>query len=1098
MPFPSSSVDLMATAMGGPLLAASSGTNLTAPNAVGSSSPSSASSATKSKKEASTTSTNATMRIFYSLKDNPNAIISYTDLVRKEHKRQQRMTEQQTQAQKNSGNTSIAPNASTQSVPLKNQKVTGTGPDTLSGSNTKDTAITQSSFTAMDIDPPEGEEALGEGDSEAEDDDEADEDEDDNDNDEDEEAEDEDDDEDDDEDEDDDPNGRREPKSFLDALTEKYVRQDENGNEGEDEDEDEDDDGKSIVQKRPSRWDTEHYDIEDEFIDDSEMMLEAIGMVRPKVEGFFAYRGPVETTTEDPDSSDAGPRSRKPAKRKTATGSSPLNTSRSGVSKSAKGSSLAVMESANDSTSEMSEMDDKPKPAKAAAGGSGLANSSTPADGFAAPAGLEGGSSSLITTPTKKKSAPTKGKAAAKDITKEAESNKDSDKESKSGATKKSKAKPSKAAAASTSTAIASSTTPIVRVDSPPPGDDGVDNAENAGAADAVTPPPASVPSRSASPTKSKSKSKATAGAESGSSAAVTAVNSEDVAAAHGTLEAGASATPAKPVSKSSAGEGSSKSKSSKTLEPMNEEVQAAYDVVAELAKKGWIADLEAQKTRLIEQFTTRTDMVWRASGLAEQEKNQPEKDGDGDVNMGSEDGKPQKRFPWSQDLRLLLWETMEKFMEILAAKQEYRVIDESQPVPPSDSKTRKDAYQTLLPSFPAGWMTSYEISRQYSQLKEKVQKQEKREVESNNATVPIGKARPIFATNSGSRSGNTNVARSSTAQTSSTAAVDKKSVVGAPSSTAASASALNPTSTPKEQTLSVSSSVSSADTVKDKVQHTGASASTVHRTANLSEILHLSSHPGQQQQSPRTQNTSFAAGPGNAQSPSKKRKKPEEAQALGAGTSHDPVVFADVPPERKDEMHPQGYYMNGNATSSSPSKGVNQANYPVHQDTDATKKKKVTAVARNVGGPVSVGHAHTGAYLQGSREPLYQQQHPSPPAPLHSPAYSPPANVPHAQSQMPHSHNSRGYPSPHQHPQAPPQHHHYQHQHHDPMASQAHQRISSPGGGGGAYAAPSSVSPSRALPPPPPHPQTLGSQPSSAMSMSNLLHHPHPQQHSR
>jgi len=52
--------------------------------------------------------------------------------------------------------------------------------------------------------------------------------------------------------------------------------------------------------KRPSRWDTEHYDIEDEFIDDSEMMLEANSMVRTKVDGFFAYRGPVETTTEDP------------------------------------------------------------------------------------------------------------------------------------------------------------------------------------------------------------------------------------------------------------------------------------------------------------------------------------------------------------------------------------------------------------------------------------------------------------------------------------------------------------------------------------------------------------------------------------------------------------------------------------------------------------------------------------------------------------------------------------------------------------------------------------------------------------------------------
>jgi hypothetical protein len=54
------------------------------------------------------------------------------------------------------------------------------------------------------------------------------------------------------------------------------------------------------VKKRSSRWDHEYYDIEDDFIDDSEAMAESIGMLRPKVDGFFVYRGPVETTNEDP------------------------------------------------------------------------------------------------------------------------------------------------------------------------------------------------------------------------------------------------------------------------------------------------------------------------------------------------------------------------------------------------------------------------------------------------------------------------------------------------------------------------------------------------------------------------------------------------------------------------------------------------------------------------------------------------------------------------------------------------------------------------------------------------------------------------------
>ncbi|KAF9959848.1 hypothetical protein BGZ72_008622 [Mortierella alpina] len=912
----------MATAMGGSL--AASGVNPAPSNGLAASSPSSASPAT------ATRQTSTSVRIFYSLKENPNAIISYTDLVRKEQKKQQRMTDLQTSVSKNGGNAASAgPNASstqpTSLGPLKNQKVTGTGP--LGTSSASNNASKDISSTAMDIDPPEGEEALGEGDSEAEDDDEADEDDDENE--EDGEAEDEDDDEDEDEEEDDPDTGRREPKDFLDSLTEKYAGLEENGNDGEDEDEDEDEDeeGKSQVLKRPSRWDTEHYDIEDEFIDDSEMMLEAIGMVRPKVDGFFAYRGPVETTTEDPDSSDAGPRSRKPARRKPPTGSSPLSTGRSGASKGGKGSTLSVMENANDSTSEMSEMDDKPRPSKATTGTSGLANSSTlGADNPTT--GGEGAGSSVTTTPTKKKTSPSKGKAVAKDITKETESTKDSDKESKPVVPKKPKAKPSKATLGGASTTTASSATPIVRVDSPPPAEDNVENS---------TPPPA--PSRSTSPAKSKYKGKATV--ESGSSATATASTSEQTTVTTSSSETGASTSASKSATKPSAGEGSSKSKSPKALEPMNKEVQTAYDVVAELAKKetwevktkfpphikaplfecarlalatrssgyvledyffthlqavlpynkftlkkliyknvlpGWIADLEAQKARLIEQFTTRANMVWRASGLAQQENSQPsEKDVDGDVNMNGEDGKPQKKFPWSQDLRLLLWETMEKFMEILAAKQEYRAIDESQPAPPSDSKTRKDAYQTLLLSFPAGWMTSYEISRQYSQLKEKVQKQEKREVESSSAAVPIGKIKPVFSINSGPRSGSTtNTSRNTAGQSASSAAsADKKAAASAP----LAATAVSTTPVPNltsEHALNATAPVSN-DAKKDATHRSSPTIS----PSNLSEILHPSTlTPQQQQLSPRTQNLSFGAGPASAATSSKKRKKPEEGMS--------------------------------------------------------------------------------------------------------------------------------------------------------------------------------------------------------------------------
>ncbi|KAI8603784.1 hypothetical protein EDD21DRAFT_368142 [Dissophora ornata] len=800
------------------------------------------------------------------------------------------------------------------------------------------------------------------------------------------------------------------------------------------------------------------------------MMLESIGMVRPKVDGFFAYRGPVETTNEDPDSSDAGPRSRKPAKRKSAAGSSPLSTGKGGASKSAKGSNLAVMENANDSTSELSEMDDKPKTTKSSSASSGLANSSTLNDAPVASGGVESGMSSAAMTPTKKKTVPSKSKAAVKDVNKDgAETGKDSDKESKAGLNKKAKAKPTKAATSSATVA----TTPVVRVDSPPPLDDNGDNS--------TTPPP---PSRSSSPSRLKSKPKAATTTEVGSTA--TASTSENMEVQTSTSVALETASPTNEPSKASTkssttqSEGTSKSKGPKTLEPLNDEVQAAYNTVADLAKEetwevktrfpvhikaplfacarialatrssgyvlddsfffhlqavlpynkftlkkliyknvlpGWIIELEAQKTRLIEQVTTRANMIWKASGLADLEKNQPEKDGDGDVNMNSEEGKPQRKFPWSQDLRLLLWETMEKFMEILAAKQELHAVDENQPPAPTDSKTRKDAYQTLLLSFPPGWMTSYEISRQYSQLKEKVQKQEKRgETESSSSTAPVGKPRPMFSGN-GPKSGSTGAAvRSASTQSSGTSSTDKRPAPTTDSSTT--------TLVTSPITAATSAHPSHVDAPKESLQRSSPSMSpsAVSRVAHLSEIVHPTPMASHAQYA-----GSISGSIGN-----RKRKKPEEAiQSHGAGSSHDPVVIAESHQYDDEPMNPPGYRSNSGVSAPSSS------------------------------------------YHQGSRELMYQSRHPPSPPPL-------------SHSSHP---SARGYapPSPQQMRQHPSQ-------YHEPPPRPLHLHVSP---GGSPYGSSTHPSPSR--PPPPPSQSTSTTK---AMSMSNLLHHPHTsqqqQQHSR
>ncbi|KAI9235251.1 MAG: hypothetical protein BYD32DRAFT_62338 [Podila humilis] len=213
MPFPTTnSSSLMESVMGGSLP--------TMPSATIPGSTSANTSPIKKKDRESTMPRDGTVRLFYSLKENPNAIISYSELLRQEQRRQRLATTK---------------HLTTTTSPLKISKTTGTHTNQSSGP----------SSTAMDVDPPEGEkaegeEALGEGDSEAEDEDD-DEDDDENENEDDAEAEDEDDDEDPDDDEDDDGPGT-EPRSFLDTLAEKYVE--ENGNEGEDEDdEDEDDDG---------------------------------------------------------------------------------------------------------------------------------------------------------------------------------------------------------------------------------------------------------------------------------------------------------------------------------------------------------------------------------------------------------------------------------------------------------------------------------------------------------------------------------------------------------------------------------------------------------------------------------------------------------------------------------------------------------------------------------------------------------------------------------------------------------------------------------------------------------------------------------------
>ncbi|KAG0280026.1 hypothetical protein BGZ95_011535 [Linnemannia exigua] len=633
-------------------------------------------------------------------------------------------------------------------------------------------------------------------------------------------------------------------------------------------------------QKKRSRWDFESYDVNDDFIDDSEAMVQSMGIkLKPKESGFYVCRGPLEMVPVD----EPAPGKRRGTGGGATGGGGGRRRAPAGAAATSKGSNLAIVESAIEWTSEVSEAEKK--------------SSSKSSNGEAAP----------------KKKRTTKAKGMPADDA-DNDTNNDSDKQTKAPATKRTKAKSTKTQVAESTTAAAdvsaaespaaanTTTTPTPPSESTPPkptattatpkasSSSKTKNTTASKAAAAVpsstssiaaipivtieSPPASSMdgvedhstphppPSRPASPLKSKprKKSKATAAQTDGALSADPATDdalTEDDTAQHGiSKDTGADPAVAKTTSKvmppTNAADQESKSRTSspapqklsqsstrddgldaedvvtergpKPEEPLPEELRPSFKAIEELVEKerwdandsfplhlrtamftfghlaieyckgsgkiipemyfdhlrslmpyqnntfrkliyrvllpNWIKDLEFEKTKLIGQFTERTNKILLTSGLSNQAAAQ---DADGEANSGDEE-RPQKKFPWTHDLRLLLWETMEMFMEIRQAKHELHLVRDSYPAPPTDSKTRKDAYQTLLASFPNKWTTSYEISRQYSQLKEKVQKQrvDKKEVE---VVKPIltSKVKAVSAGSAGSQKSSKATATSST-----------------------------------------------------------------------------------------------------------------------------------------------------------------------------------------------------------------------------------------------------------------------------------------------------------------------------------------------
>ncbi|KAF9919976.1 hypothetical protein FBU30_010297 [Linnemannia zychae] len=657
-------------------------------------------------------------------------------------------------------------------------------------------------------------------------------------------------------------------------------------------------------QKKRSRWDFESYDMNDDFIDDSEAMVQSMGIkLKPKESGFYVCRGPLEMVPVDEPT---------PRKRGGAGGAgggrrkAPVST----VATS-KNSNLAIVESAIEWASEVSEAERKPNgksngdsattkkkrttKAKivAAEDADNDTNNDSDKQTKAPPSKRAKAKSNKNQATESTTAAPTTESSVPEDVTATSTPNNDSGTIKSSAATPSKISATSKTKSNSTSKATVSSSTtsagiiPTVTVDSPPP-------TPMEGVEDSST--PQIPPSRPTSPlkTKPKRRSKKTAVTKQDGSLSADPTtddamteddNTHDARTMDISLDDTTADTASKTVQLASAGdqditsrppspspqirsssqdpEGDGELDSDdhivelgpKPSEPLPEELQEPFKIVEQLVEsepwtaatsfpaplrtalfafghqtleycKGsgkiipdlyfdylrsiipyrsftlrkliyrvllpnWIKDLEFEKTKLISQFKERTNKIWLASGLANQPSNQ---DADGDGNASGDEGKLQRKFPWTHDLRLLLWETMEMFMEIRQARHELHLVKDSIPAPPTDSKTRKDAYQTLLVAFPQGWTTSYEISRQYSQLKEKVQKQkmDKKEAElhkSASGTKPksVSKSASASITGAGTSTGKLTKSTSSSKLTSSATTSSDPKAVGASSITTSS-----------------------------------------------------------------------------------------------------------------------------------------------------------------------------------------------------------------------------------------------------------------------------------------------------------------------
>ncbi|KAF9986437.1 hypothetical protein BGZ65_007569, partial [Modicella reniformis] len=96
-----------------------------------------------------------------------------------------------------------------------------------------------------------------------------------------------------------------------------------------------------------------------------------------------------------------------------------------------------------------------------------------------------------------------------------------------------------------------------------------------------------------------------------------------------------------------------------------------------------WTRELEVHLDCMIAMFITRVETDRSAMGL----------NAAWQLKYGNDINRPRPLFVWTQGLRLLLWEIVEKFMELRAAAKELYTFDPTSPAHESEEKTKDEAF---------------------------------------------------------------------------------------------------------------------------------------------------------------------------------------------------------------------------------------------------------------------------------------------------------------------------------------------------------------------------------------------------------------------